>query len=406
MKRNKITAFVCSAIALLPLHAAEMAQSFKDTQDLYGENGYVVFAYADGWDKNSQRICKQLMESESMHQLIGDAIMMEYAVPQVKTEEFIKARDERFGKLKIPRINNYPALLLYNRHAHHYATISGNVLLDTGKNRLVTVLGSHMREMLEQLRLLDAAAKEEGLEKARLLGQASTMTHINPPESVVELIRQVDPEDVTGYIRRLEFQPMKWVESLRDEPLETAMPKLEALLADPAYSGEQKQAVCACMIGMLHRSPHQIADMQRIPELVRLMKSYAPDTVLAKSGDVVLQKWVSNTIAEKEWTSDILPRTTEPVDMLGAQPPLEPGDYVVAFSYRGGSHGVRVRSVTLLSEGEKVAVDEHPGFAGAKPKDNEYLIRVRKRIEKPRWLFSFDLTGKEDTRGVINIIRK
>lgn len=406
MKLHLIGALISTSIALLPTFAAEIVQSYKDAQDQYGENGYIVFAYADGWDTYSKRVCSQLMESESMHQVVGDAVLMEYAVPQVQTEEFVAAQKERFGKLKMPGIDHYPALIMFDRNEHHYATISGASLTDSGKSRLVTVLGTRIREMQEQLRLLNEARKVDGIERARLLGQAATMPNINPPDKVVEQIRAADPQDESGYIRRLEFQPWQFAESIRKEPLETAIPKMEAMLEDTAYSAEQKQAICACIIGMLHRSPNKIADMQRIPDVAKRMKSYAPDTVLAQSADVVLSAWISNTVAEQEWTPENLPTSSEPIDMLGVQPPLEPGNYVVVFSYRSGMHGVGIRSVALMNGEEVVAADEHTGFAGNQSKDNEYLIRVRKRVESPRWLFSFDLSEKVESNGVITIIRK
>ncbi len=94
-------------------------------------------------------------------------------------------------------------------------------------------------------------------------------------------------------------------------------------------------------------------------------------------------------------------KTFEVTDLL-----TMPGTWSVGFRYTTGWHGLNTYSVELLSapgdapdELTRVAIDEHVGVAGYRPKDNEYALEVPEIAPDRRYFLRVDIRGTADANA-------
>lgn len=83
----------------------------------------------------------------------------------------------------------------------------------------------------------------------------------------------------------------------------------------------------------------------------------------------------------------------------------EGGTLNVRFEYQGGTHGLEISAVELLSDGGPVAADRHPGFTGGQPKDPDYRIVPPKgaALNKPALRVTAKGRDGTDSRGVVKL---
>lgn len=393
------------ALALAPLQAAQQAETYEQATALVGEDGYVLFAYADGWDSYSRAVCQSLMASPKVKEAARGAVFMAYPVPEAPGKEEQEKLQQRFGKLKIPKADSYPALLLFDKNGRHYSTICGPFMQKSRPAKVASLLETRLEGLQKQSKLLDDTRKAEGVEKARLLCEASIIPDIARPDNLEKQLRAADPEDSSGVIRRLTFNPWAFTEKIRKmEPVE-ALQELEKALADEAYTDEQKQVFCANAIGILHRHGGPQA-AERIADFARRMQAFAPDSTLGKSYPIVIRQWVSYLTYSEGWSPANLPKDNTPVEMKGPLPIQEAGTYSLLFQWESGRHGATILAVELYDGDKKIAEDRHTGFTGIKSNKNNYDLKVTAPVRDPHLFITFDMKGKTDSYGHVTIHRQ
>ncbi len=410
------------ALLCIPCGAApSKASTFDAAQPLLKDDGYVLFAFAEDWDSFSKAVCQKLMNSDVVKQAAGDAVFMEVPVPNVLTDARKAADKTRFGKLSVPDAPDYPALLLLTKSGRHYATITGSFMHAAAPKKVAGLLKKYLQAMHRQEELLAKAAKAQGVEKARLLGEASCIPDLNPPDKIGKIIaqiKQLDPKNQTGYARRL-IAPIdlayeiSGIEKSKDpgKGWEAALAQAEAYLRETTYSDEQRQALYAVAIGVLRRNMG-VRAAPKIREYASAMANLIPDNYLGKSAKIVARDWGLGFNLADGWSPDVLCGTTakgEPIEVEGPLPFLSPGIYTVTFNFTRGRHAANIIAVSLFDDQELLAEDRHIGRAGKPSKDNVYSLKLNKEPRHPRLLIQFDQSedsdqsGRADSFGTISV---
>lgn len=402
MMKKGLLLFLAAACSL---QAAVVAENFQQAKTLVGKNGYILFAYADGWDRYSRNVSEKLMNDAGLQRAAGDAVLLRYPVRQAPSQNERKAFSEVWQGLKVPNADNYPALLLFDAKGRHYSTICGTFMTKARPKKVSGILTERFAAKQKQDELMEQANKAQGTERARLIGEACAITDIARPDKYVDLLKKADPNDESGMVRRFTFNPWGYVESkLKAEPA-AVLEELDAKLAAPAYTDDQKQVFCTLAIGTLRRS--SLPDVAtRIQAYSEKLQQLGAKTVLGKSASVVRREWITSLSCEDGWSPSVLPSDQTPTELQGELPIAAPGIYTVTFRYRSGRHQLVVKAVELYDGDTKVAEDIHNGSAGVKHNRNTYDLKVEKPVSNPRILITFDMRQNKDSYGSISVFRQ
>lgn len=395
------------ALALCPMGAAayQKAEDIEQAKPLVGQDGYAVVAYADGWDTFSRQACQKILAHEAVREALGKTVVLELAVPNVTSKEQAEANKKRFGILNVPNPSQYPAIYLYDQKGRLYSTICIPYKELKKYKSIASCISERKEAGQRRYDLLEQADKAKGVEKAKLLGQAATIPDINQPDKVLNTIKKEDPKDESGYVRRLSHNPWAFAEnSAKNKDWEAALAEVEKRLADPAYSPDQKQAMCATAIGLYYRNG-SVEHLEAIRRYARQMQELDPDSVLGRSTDIMLREWANGLTLQEGWNSANLPATTNPVEVEGPLPISEPGKYRVNFKWASGSKGLTILAVELYDGKTKVAEDRHKGFTGIKDNKPDYTLNVTAPVKDPHLWISVDMVKSRDSSGSITISR-
>lgn len=414
-----IAAIIVAACAVYrgySLHEAKKAQAAEESAAIptmpleeakakVTDDGYILFAYAETWDTYGKKVVRKLIKSKKVAQAAGQAILLPYAMDQALDDDARKAFQAQWEGFKIPNADNYPALLFFDRNGRHYSTICGTYMTKAKPTKVAQLISERMAAKRKQDELMRQAAEAKGVDKARLIAQACNIKDINRPDNYEKQLRAADPNDESGTVRQVTFNPWGFVEKkLKEEP-EAVMTELDAMLADPSYTDDQKQVFCACAIGTLRRIGGPAAS-KRMSEYARKLESYGKDTVLGRSAAIAEREWATTLSYEEGWQPDALPKDFTPTELEGKLPIAEPGIYTVIFKYKRGTHALYVKGVELYDGDTKVAEDKHNGSTGTKDHKNTYDLKVDAPVKNPRLLITFDMKAKRDSYGTISIVKQ
>ena len=408
MKTIISSLLLAACVLVLPVQAVQYAQTYAEAKDMVKDSVYVLFAYADGWDYYSKGVMEKLMQDERIKAAGGDAVFMPLPMPNVLTDELKKTRDGRYGILKFvndtaPR--SYPAIMIFNKHGRHSATIWGPFMRTPDPAEIAPMLQVRIEGVKKQTPLLEQAEKAEGIEKVKLLGEAALIKDVQPPnwpDKMVADFKKLDPQDTTGYQKKLR-PPMSFVEealALEKEPgFEAALSKVNEWINDPAYNDDQRQAFHAIAIGLYHRHGG-LKGGKEIRKHAEAMKAINPDNPLAQSAEYAVREWVTSFSLSEGWSPLVLQDFSQPIELEGPLPIGAAGVYKVAFSFTKGRHAACIKAVTLYDGDTKVAEDRHVGRAGIKHANNVYTLTTTAPVKNPRITVEFDQSHDRDASGL------
>ncbi len=395
----------------LPLPAATQVATFAEAeaQGLLNEDGIILFAYADGWDKLSKKRCEKLLASEAIQKAAGKAVLLPLPVPCYTTEETKAAQEKRCGSLKVPGANSYPALILLTQDGKHYATLCGRDVARGKISRVAEMLADRMAKGRERSRLLAAADAATGPEKARHTFDAYQLEGLNGfGKGFGGHIAKLDPKDATGTKRAANYDHYGLLSSLEKMTPAELVDKVDSLLADPAYTARQKQQMCMAALGVLRRKGGSTSatDMQR---LAKRMQELDPGTWEAEAADFILREWVTVLEPlqyEQGWQPGALPSGQEFIELQGKLPIAKAGTYTVRFDFTKGKHALFVQGVRLYDGKTMVAEDLHRCESGNRRNKTTYTLKADKPLKDPHLFISFDMKSKRDSYGNIVIEKK
>ena len=407
MKQSLITALL--ALSLIPCAQAEKKKkNYDEAQSVLTDDGYVLVLYPEDWSKKGKEAGLKYLKSEAVLKAAGNAVIIPVPRHQVSDEKVQEERKALLGKLPLPSTKSFPAFVLVDKTGWHYASVDAPFMRSGDDKKAAAELQKFLNLKREQDKLLaEAAETKDPLLKARKMGRAAELPGINRPRDIQKKIKEVDPEDKSGYSRRLAYQASAHAEGMvnnKDKTIPEKISELEAMLEDSAYTNEQKQGIAATCIGMMRRSGDP-AQMKRIPLMAEKMRSYAPDTVQAKSASIAVRQWVRQLSLSDGWSPNVLPRDNKPTPLDGPIPIKEPGTYEVTFTYTAGTQALGIAAVELYDGAKKVCEDRHNGSTGHKSSNNVYVLKVPARIMLPRLVVTFNQKNF-DTNGTITVTKK
>lgn len=415
MKHAFIT--LIAALAALPSPAAQMAENYEAAKSLVQDDGYILFAYADGWDTYSRQICEKWMESEAVQNAAGNAVIMRAPVPNINSEEQKAADKAYYGELTLPDAPSYPAIFLISKSGRHYATITGNFMRKATAKKVAKLIHERLSQLSKQEELLAQSEQAEGVAKAKLIGQASEVEHllpiISPVPKMLKTLKELDPEDQSGYQRRFK-KPIDIMGELlnieKKESYKKAISTAEEMLKDPYYTTEQKQSLHAFIIGALHRhgSLHDTAEIQKHADAITELD---PESVLGKSVHLVKREYCIDFSLAEGWNPTVLANTKKPLELKGKLPISSAGAYQVIFAHQQGRRSCSIRAVSLYDGKSLVGEDRHNAEVNRKNPRCIYRLQAPASVKEPHLFIEFDQSanlapnGTADSYGSISIIR-
>lgn len=292
MKKTLFTA-AAALLATLPALAGTPCKDFAEASSKAGDDGYILFVYGPDWDRTSPEFIKPLFNDPAIQEAAGNAALILAPYYQRPTKKQDAEQAAAWGTLSKPHPHSpqtYPALHFHDKDGRAYSYLRGPQLMCASKEDIAKAIAERIANHKKQAELLAKVDMARGPEKARILGEASVIPLMERPDKVVDRIKSVDPNDESGYLRRLSFYPEGIAEKNKDLPLAEGLAMVEKGLADPAYTDLQKQQYCAMAIGFLHRNGGE-DNAAEIVKWAQRMKAYAPDSYLGHSADVVVNKW-------------------------------------------------------------------------------------------------------------------
>lgn len=105
-----------------------------------------------------------------------------------------------------------------------------------------------------------------------------------------------------------------------------------------------------------------------------------------------------------EWTPGQIRTESSTIDWDVTANVAAAGQYRVTLEYATGNHGITIKSVALLEDGQPVARDEHEGFAGAEPRATVYVLDLPRFRPGAKYTLQAVVVGEggTDSRGVVS----
>ena len=301
----KKTLFLTLAAACLlapqPGTAATVYKTQAEAAQSVTEDGYMLVVYAKGWDRFSEPFCKEIIANPEIQAAAGDAALILAPFYQYATPEDNQKQAAVWGSLEEPRAHSnetYPCILMYDKNGRLYGRVQGTSFLKGSMAERAAEIKAKLEARHKQEELMTQAGAANGVERAKLVGEACAIQGIERPSGWREIVKAADPNDESGMVRRLNFDyygfSQKYCASQKDGGLElgpeATIKEMEKFLKDPAYTPEQKQIFHAVIIGTLRRSG---AGATQLKGAVMEMKRLAPESHLGVTADQYIKLYAS-----------------------------------------------------------------------------------------------------------------
>ena len=380
--------------------------NYQAAQDKVTDGGYVLALYADGWDKYSKKLAEKMIADSAVKKAMAGSVLIEYGVPNLSSEATNKEREAKLGKLRWVAPDTYPAFALYDKNGRHYATVTVPYADRKDPDKIAGKIAAAKDALAKQNALLEQAKGESGLAKAQTLGKSAVFENINRPDNIVNMIKEADPQDKSGYVRRLQFNGHAYaIESADTKDWQATLKDCEDKIKDKAYSDAQRQGLYATAIGIIRRHG-DLKDQKKVVSYLREMEKIDPKSPLGRSADHAKTIWVSNLNVADGWSPAVLPKTTDPVEIEGPLPINAAGTYEVTFTYSRGPHQLVIKGVRLYDGSRMIAEDMHDGSTGIKHNKNVYTLEVPAKVKVPKLEAIFNMPKDRDSYGTISIKKK
>lgn len=287
MKTSLLTLLVC-LLATSASFSAELVGSVSDARKKAKETkaDYVVLAYGGDWDKFGKMFKERLWANpELLSQLTPSTLATEMTWPENPTKEEQEKRKELikdFGEN--PR--SLPAIFFFDQEGFCYASLTG-AQMSKKPAELAKQLKDTQKLREKRDAMLSQASTLSGAEKAKILGLSGEIPGLNRQKNLVDELKKCDPDDKSGYQKRFTFDPWKY-HKLLEGPLEDGAKELDAMVADPAYTAEQKQIILGIKSTLQRKNK---ADKAQIKATFEKMKALDPNSVFGKSADKAIQEY-------------------------------------------------------------------------------------------------------------------
>ncbi len=395
-------------LALSPLTATayQKADNIEQGKTMVTDDGYAIVMYARDWDKYSKKTAERMLADAGVSKALGQAVVMTMDVPNVTPKEEHEANKQRFGNLDLSFPNVYPAIVLYSKDGRRLADICIPFAERKDPAAVATKVQNAMNAARKQAKLLAQAEGAQGVEKARLIGQAAAIHGVTRPANLAKTLKQLDPNDESGMYEVATLNLFdKAIQTAGTKDWEADLAQMKALMENPLLTTEQKQQACCIAIGLLRRHGGY-ARKAELKQMLTKLRKLDPNSLWGKSAIDAERMWVSTLNLVEGWSPSVLPEDSTPVELEGKHPIKSAGTYEVTFTYTGGTEALRIKGVRVCDGNTTVAEDMHQGSTGHKSSNNTYSVTVPAELKNPRVYFIFNMGAKRDSRGNITITKK
>ena len=396
-----------AAASLLPAQAACKVASYDEAQAQLNDEGYIVFLYGQGWDKQAGKQIGQLYNAPEIIKAAGNAVMMLVPLGESLDEAGRESLKKTMGKLRLPPEDmnpSYPAVVFYDKAGRLASIVCGPAMVYPDTKRIAALITARREALARQRDLLAQADKAQGQERARLLLQACQIPGLQRPDRAEQRIKEADPEDASGCLAALRFHNNPVGDKINEMSLTDALVEIDKAIANPLHTVQQKQNACAFTIGTIRRRAGA-GGSDLIRKYAELMKSLDPDSVLGRSADVVLRDWTLGLQYVRGWSTETLPIANMPTELQGHLPIAAAGTYKLHFKPTGGNKAIITRVAlydgdTLLSEDVRTTEIADNG------QDHFYTMTAPAEVKKPRVLITFgNEENNRNTHGQFSITK-
>lgn len=277
---------VTADAAIKAVSVAEAQEQAKKTN-----SDYVVFVYGKGWDHLSTQYKARVWDQpETQAQLEPNTLVCEIYLAENPTEEEQNAQKERnkgFGET----VRSYPSVFMFGKDGSCYAALGGKDNLPNNSNAVARKMAQLQRLARKRDAIMAQAGKAEGVQKAKLIGTAYDLPNLrhNNKEMLKE-IKKADPDDKSGYVRRLSFSAWDLHQYLDKEKFskEEALKVMDEMLKDPAYTTVQKQEILGVRGTLLRRNKTEKSELSRN---YLMMKKLDPNSMYGKAADQAIEHY-------------------------------------------------------------------------------------------------------------------
>ncbi|MEE1266284.1 MAG: hypothetical protein UHH87_08350 [Akkermansia sp.] len=398
---------MCAAVlaTLQPVTAASKVSNYEQALAKVNDDGYALFIYGKDWDKRAKEHITQLYNSPIVENALGHAATILVPLPEKMNEEQKESFNKTMGKLQLPHVHSkhsFPAVVLYDKTGRQYGIVCGPPMVNPEADRIARLITRLRKAKARQDQLMSQANAAQGAERARLLLQAAQVEYIERPDKVEQLIKTADPEDASGCLAALKFYNNPLGDKINELPLSEALKVMDAAIANPLHTVQQKQNACAFTIGLIRRRVGT-GGAAAIAHYAGIMKELNPDSVLGRSAVIVMRDWTAGLQYVRGWSPDSLPMQGVATEIQGKLPIDAAGKYEVRFEPTRGKTPARVTRVALY-DGETLVSEDTRAITLTSPAS--YYVTAEKKPAAPRILVTFDNDEKSrDTHGKF-IIRK
>lgn len=303
MKKTLYIALLAAGLLGTPaLPAAEQYKNYSEAAEKVSDDGYILFVYAEGWDRFSEPLCKKLIADPAIIEAAGSAALILAPFYQYSTPEDKSKQQEVWGGLVEPRANSmetYPSLLMYDKNGYLYGRVQGSVVTRGTPEEVAAEVKAKLEAKRKQDEIMKRAEAASGTEAAVLISEACQITGIEKPQDHLAKIKAVDPGDQSGMVKRHTFDYWGFSERYCGKKKEgekgmnpdDIVAEMKKFIDDPAYTNEQKQVFYAVIMGTLRRSDASTNAIQ-IRNYAAEMKKLAPESHLGVSADEFVKLWV------------------------------------------------------------------------------------------------------------------
>lgn len=252
-----------------------------------------IFAYGD-WDPYSNDIYNACWKNSSAmnKELENSTVTVEISFPETVTEKDKKAFEKKVkGYPGSPPC--LPSVVMIDSNGFHYASVSGSQLGGEEK-QFALALAEIQKKRIQRDEILKQAKLKQGVERARVIGSAADVQGINTDvKTLLPMVKECDPSDISGYVRRLEFDIFKLQDEVKGEPVEKFLPILDKIIDDKGYSVEQRQMVLGLRASMLRRAGGD--NEKAVQDSYKKMYNMDPKSLFGRAGRRGLQETFNAT---------------------------------------------------------------------------------------------------------------
>ena len=281
------------------------AATYSEALDAAGEDGVIVFCYGPDWNQRSLRMVKSFWQRKEVEEASGNAILVAAPYYQHPTEEEASESQSITSGMPAPPFGVCPTVMMFDKSGTCYANLPGKDYLgDENGDVGIKNIAEKLAALHKQQELLAQAESMSGPEKAKILGQVADLP-IKKPQGIVEMIKEADPGDSTGQVRRnthdakqFLYQQMETTDGFLAKDFVPDYNKIKTecmkVVKDEALRPEDRQAAYALIIGQARRE--HVSGKQNIPgkqmkDFINGCAKIGPDTMYGKLSPALVGLW-------------------------------------------------------------------------------------------------------------------